>query len=105
MLTHLKSALVMASLSLAGALALVGCVADTNGSEDSQSHEDEATHNAVGEPTAEAAGAVQFGWTQETSDELPPIACDSGALITHVKCTGRYCDNISMFCQADGHGT
>ncbi|MEP7121050.1 MAG: hypothetical protein ABJE95_09080 [Byssovorax sp.] len=98
MFTSLKSTLVLASLSLAGALALVGCVADAT--QDVQGLDDPATEERVGS----AEEAVNNSWTPFTSDGLPPLYCDSGSLMSSVRCTGRYCDNIATYCQNDGVG-
>lgn len=32
------------------------------------------------------------------SEENPPAACDPGAFVTTVRCTGSYCDNIAIRC-------
>jgi hypothetical protein len=32
------------------------------------------------------------------SEETPPAVCDPGEFIRDIKCTGRYCDNISIGC-------
>lgn len=98
MFTSIKSTLIIASLSLAGSLALVGCVADA--SQDDEARDDTGTEERVGS----AEEAVNNAWTGETSDGLPAIVCDSGSLMSTVRCTGRYCDNISTYCQNDGKG-
>lgn len=41
--------------------------------------------------------ALNSGWSSETSDELPPIHCQGR--IGGVRCTGKYCDNISVLCR------
>jgi len=46
--------------------------------------------------------AVTVGWTPWTSEEYPPIVCDSGSLFNAVQCSGSYCDNTSAYCQASG---
>jgi hypothetical protein len=46
--------------------------------------------------------AVFSGWTEYTSEEHPPINCDSGSLINDAQCTGSYCDNIRLFCVPTG---
>lgn len=48
--------------------------------------------------------AVYSGWTPYTSEEFPPISCDSGSLMSYVQCTGRYCDNIRAYCSPTGGG-
>ena len=100
MFTSLKSALIVASLSLAGTLALVGCVADAT-QDDDDALAGTGAEESVG--TAEEA-ATSNNWTPITSDGLAPLACDSGNLMTNVRCTGRYCDNISTYCHTDGIG-
>lgn len=101
MLTHSKLALVIASLSLSSALVLSGCAADATAIEDSESTESEPTDENVGS----AQQATSNGWTAFTTDGAPPIYCDPGNLITHVHCTGRYCDNIQVYCQPTAGGT
>ena len=34
------------------------------------------------------------------SEETPPAVCDPGAFVTGIKCTGKYCDNIRIFCSS-----
>lgn len=42
--------------------------------------------------------ALSTIWTPYTSEEDPPIACPTGALVGGARCTGRYCDNIALRC-------
>ena len=49
--------------------------------------------------------AVTVGWTPYTSEEYPPIICDSGSLMNRVQCSGSYCDNIRAYCQPSGGTT
>jgi hypothetical protein len=42
--------------------------------------------------------SVSQGWTYYTSDELAPIQCDSASLVSDVAITGRYADNIRLYC-------
>jgi len=36
------------------------------------------------------------GWSRFTSEENPPLTISNGQLISAMRCTGRYCDNISL---------
>jgi hypothetical protein len=40
-----------------------------------------------------------WGWTPYTSEEYPPIACDSNSLMAAVQCSGDYCDNTRAYCE------
>lgn len=42
--------------------------------------------------------ATISGWTPYTSEEFPPISCDSSSLLSAVQCSGNYCDNIRATC-------
>lgn len=41
-------------------------------------------------------------WTGYTSEEYPPLACPDGSAVSGVDCSGGYCDNISLNCNATG---
>jgi hypothetical protein len=41
---------------------------------------------------------ITSGWTAFTSEEYPPITCDSSSLVSGVQCTGSNCDNIRFLC-------
>jgi hypothetical protein len=43
--------------------------------------------------------AIYSGWTSFTSEEYPPIICDSASLMNSFQCSGSYCDNIRAYCQ------
>jgi hypothetical protein len=47
--------------------------------------------------TAETLGPI--------SEETPPAVCDPGSFVTAVKCTGDYCDNISISCARFSNAT
>ena len=47
---------------------------------------------------AMCSGASHAESPGPTSEEYPPVACDPGAFISAVTCTGRYCDNIKIEC-------
>lgn len=32
------------------------------------------------------------------SEETPPAACDPGSVVSEVRCTGSYCDNLQISC-------
>lgn len=93
MLTSIKTALVMATLSLAAA----GCIADAGG-EEGQSDQDDA----AGERVGAAEQAFGQGWTNYTSDEKPPAACDALFLMNQAQCSGKYCDNVRAWCDYTG---
>jgi hypothetical protein len=42
---------------------------------------------------------ISAGWTPSTSEELPPVFCDGSSLVAAAQCTGRFCDNVSLFCK------
>jgi hypothetical protein len=92
MFTHaIKSAVFTASLVLGGAFALAGCAVDA----EDQAQDDQGNAESVGD--TKEAFANQ--WTVDTSDELPPVKCDNGNLVSEVHCSGRYCDNVRLHCQ------
>ncbi|WP_438025760.1 hypothetical protein [Sorangium sp. So ce233] len=92
--TVIWSRLSSVSLVLAGALALGGCVASGEGS-DAEALGDEVNIESTEQ-------ALASGWTHYTSEELAPILCDSGSLMTAVQCSGKYCDKIRAYCQPAG---
>lgn len=47
-----------------------------------------------------AATGVLNAWSSATSEEYAPIACGAGNLITNMRCTGGYCDNVSIYCRS-----
>lgn len=70
-------------------LALFASITGCGGVEDMESNDE-----AVGE-----VGQVEaLLWTGTTSEEYPPLICDSMQLINGVECTGGYCDNIRVNC-------
>ncbi len=54
--------------------------------------------NAVN--SAEAFQGVLNGWTGLTSEEYAPIACGASNLVSSMKCTGSYCDNVAIYCRS-----
>lgn len=46
---------------------------------------------------ARSATAASLG---PISEETPPAICDPGSFVSEVRCTGRYCDDIRITCQA-----
>lgn len=95
--TMIRSRLVLASLALASAFALGACSLDAmeseGGLEDGLGEEE-----TIGSTEQE----ISSGWTPYTSEEYPPIICDSGSLMSAVHCTGSKCDNIQAYCQPTG---
>lgn len=41
--------------------------------------------------------ALVSGWTNETTDGLPPVQCQGR--VGGVSCSGKYCDNVALFCR------
>jgi hypothetical protein len=85
----MKTRYPMALMALGGAFALGACTVPAP---------DEAINDEE-ENVASAAQAIYSGWTPYTSEEYPPIACDSASLMGSIQCTGGYCDNIRAYCQ------
>lgn len=52
----------------------------------------------LGATTTRDAHAEDF-WTGFGSEENPPRTCPAGFLVGGVRCTGRYCDNVSLLCR------
>lgn len=44
-------------------------------------------------------------WTGYTSEETPPLICPWGEAVQGAHCTGRYCDNTSLYCTSTGRGS
>lgn len=44
-------------------------------------------------------------WTGYTSEENPPLSCPWGEAVQGAHCTGRYCDNTSLYCATTGRAT
>ena len=42
------------------------------------------------------------GYTEYTSDEVPALICPEGEAVRGVDCSGAWCDNISLLCEATG---
>jgi hypothetical protein len=83
-----------------GATALIiGCGApDLAETQNAEEGNDSQTEKGAEIGTTQAA--VTNGWTPYTSEEYPPIVCDSANLMNSVQCSGSYCDNIRAYCQA-----
>jgi len=55
-----------------------------------------------GADIASTQQAVSNAWTAYTSEEYPPIICDSASLMNRVQCSGSNCDNTRAYCQSSG---
>ncbi len=86
----IKSYLV-ATLMVGSTVVLGGCGVGTP--EDGSGSKEESASIATTEQ------AVTSGWTAYTSEEYPPIICDSSSLVSGVQCSGSNCDNIRYYCQ------
>jgi hypothetical protein len=83
------------TLAFFGMFLFSGCVVDATDLDES------AAEDGVveGESIESTEQAIYSGWTAFTSEEYPPISCDSASLMSTVQCTGGYCDNIRAYCQ------
>lgn len=57
--------------------------------------EEEVADGQPVEPTGELEAKVWTGWT---SEEMPPLECTSGRLVSGVECNGSNCDNVRLDC-------
>ena len=81
-----------------GALLFAGCARG-----DTDTEGDEISGGAVeSEDIAEAQEAIVSGWTAYTSEEYPPVNCDGTSLVSQARCSGKYCDNIGLYCTPTG---
>ncbi len=46
-----------------------------------------------------ATTGIINGWSSLTSEEYAPIGCGAANLISSMRCTGSYCDNVAAYCQ------
>jgi hypothetical protein len=61
---------------------------------------------AAGDVDVGGQGADQLrSWTGYTSEESPPLTCAHGQAVQGLDCTGRYCDNVSLYCTSTGRAT
>ena len=89
------SILSLFAVTLAGvALAGLGCAVETT--------PDDETDESDGAQIGAARQAISQGWTNWTSEEYPPIGCDSGSGMTDFQCRGSYCDDIRAYCGSTG---
>jgi hypothetical protein len=44
-------------------------------------------------------------WTGYTSEETPPLTCGHGQVVQGLDCTGKYCDNVALYCTNTGRAT
>lgn len=44
-------------------------------------------------------------WTGWTSEEYPPLTCNTGSVTRGVDCSGGNCDNVSLDCVSPGYAT
>ncbi len=57
------------------------------------------SHNGLGLVLALLVVLTSFAAsTGPISEETPPATCDPGWVVSEVRCTGQYCDNISIAC-------
>src|SRR6185503_20152266 len=89
----------MIFLAFGGALLLGACTVDTP---ETSTPETEARAQGDVEHVASTEQAIYSGWTPWTSEEYPPISCDSASLMSAFQCSGSYCDNIRAYCQPTG---
>jgi len=87
----------MRRMMMAASMALFASVTACGGLENEQSNE---------QVTEELGQSEAKVWTGFTSEEYPPLQCDSNSLINGVECSGSYCDNIRVNCTNVGvtHG-
>jgi hypothetical protein len=85
------------STFVVSAALLSGCVADTTDPQDEVAGE---------ESIATADEALVGAWTPFTSDEDWPlgVSCIGQSMINQVQCTGRYCDNVRLYCAVPDGG-
>jgi len=79
----------MRRMMMAASLVLFASVTACGGMENEQSSEQ------VAEELGQSEALL---WTGYTSEEFPPLQCDSGHLINGLECSGNYCDNIRVNC-------
>lgn len=109
---NLGSRIAVAFLVLGGAVLSGACTMDTSEldtselvaqeGEDQAQSEGEDQAQIEGEDIASTEQAIYSGWTPYTSEEYPPIHCDSASLVNSVQCKGSYCDNIRFYCNPTG---
>jgi hypothetical protein len=89
---------------LIGATVLaIGCGAPDPAPEQSGANGDTgAATDEKGADITSTQQAVSSGWTAYTSEEDPPIICDSGALVNRAQCSGSRCDNTRLYCESSG---
>jgi hypothetical protein len=82
---------------------IVGCGATDHTQEPSIDNGN--TNDGEKEKSADIAStqeAITTGWTAYTSEEYPPIICDSASLMNQVQCSGSNCDNTRAYCEGSG---
>jgi hypothetical protein len=96
--TTLRLGLLVGAASLA-----FGCGApDPSSQESAANGSTSAETQEKGADISSTQQAVYSGWTPYTSEEYPPIVCDSGAGMNSVQCSGSNCDNTRAYCQPTG---
>ncbi len=98
-----------AMLALVACVSLIGCDPDVAEQVDERAtnvpaalHEGPALGGDDDYAFPTEPQAAITGWTPYTSEESPPITCDRDGMVTGVGCSGGYCDNIAMYCEATG---
>lgn len=95
------------NLHLCICLSLVACFAACVG-EDPEEQDLEAVQDledgqdSGSENLSSIEQGIYSGWTPYTSEEYPPIVCDSGSRMSAVQCNGSFCDNIRAYCSPSG---
>jgi hypothetical protein len=86
-----------AAMLLSPGYLLAGCEAP------SELDGDAAVPDDVGN---DGAGDDQLrAWTGYTSEETPPLTCGHGQVVQGLDCTGKYCDNVALYCTNTGRAT
>ena len=62
----------------------------------------EAGQDSGSENLSSTEQGIYSGWTPYTSEEHPPVVCDSGSRMSAVQCSGSFCDNIRAYCSPSG---
>jgi hypothetical protein len=89
-------------LFFGAALLAIGCGASDLSQEQSGENGNGGATEQNGADISSTQQAVYSGWTAYTSEEYPPILCDSGAMPNSVQCSGSRCDNTRFYCQPTG---
>lgn len=83
----------MRRMMMAAAVVLFASVTACGGLENEQSSD---------QGTEELGESEALLWTGYTSEEFPPLQCDSTYVINGLECSGGFCDNIRVNCTNTG---